>query len=73
MFRSVVLSALWPTSTYTSGNDPPNAEILRAAFVMNVRRPEWLEQFVGLWFQATQQKIDDCGSANLSERSVMMT
>ena len=25
-------------------NDPPTVEIVRAAFVMNVRRPEWLEQ-----------------------------
>jgi hypothetical protein len=44
MYRCVVLSALWPASICTSRNEPPTVEIVRAAFVMNVRRPEWLEQ-----------------------------
>jgi hypothetical protein len=40
----VVLSALWPANICTSRNDPPTVEIVRAALVMNVRLPEWLEQ-----------------------------
>ncbi len=44
MYRCVVLSALWPASICTSRSEPPTFEIVRAAFVTNVRRPEWLEQ-----------------------------
>ena len=39
MYRCVVCSVECPAKSWTSLSDPPTVEILRAAFVMNVRLP----------------------------------
>ena len=44
MYPWVVPSWAWPASCWTSLREPPASTILRAARVMKVRRPLWLEQ-----------------------------
>ena len=44
IYRWVVDRFECPASIWTSRRDPPTVDIFLAAFVMNVLRPEWLEQ-----------------------------
>lgn len=49
-------------------------EILRAAFVMNVRRPEWLEQPCSpIVRNQAANRLTMAAGENCSERSVVMT
>lgn len=43
MYRWVMARERWRARACTSRRLPPNLPMLRAALVMNVRRPEWLE------------------------------
>ena len=53
---------------------PSNVEILRAAFVMNVRRPEWLEQPCSpIVRNQAANRLTMAAGENCSERSVVMT
>ena len=44
MYRCVVRRFVCPANIYMSRSDPPTVDIFRAALVMKVRRPLWLEQ-----------------------------